>query len=71
MENNKLVLAFNYDDKIKIAEALAEAGIHRIEAGMPVVSHQDAKVVSDLAKEILDLKYSHLQDVWLMTFSVL
>ena len=46
-------VAFNYDDKIKIAEALAEAGIHRIEAGMPVVSHQDAKVVSDLAKRNL------------------
>ena len=46
-------VAFNHDDKIKIAEALAEAGIHRIEAGMPVVSHQDAKVVSDLAKRNL------------------
>ena len=26
------------DDKIRIAEALAEAGVHRIEAGMPIVS---------------------------------
>jgi len=46
-------VAFNYDDKIRIAEALAEAGVHRIEAGMPVVSHQDAKVVADLAKRNL------------------
>ena len=29
---------FTKDDKIRIAEALAEAGVHRIEAGMPVVS---------------------------------
>jgi isopropylmalate/homocitrate/citramalate synthase len=46
-------VAFDYDDKIRIAEALAEAGVHRIEAGMPVVSHQDAKVVYDLAKRNL------------------
>ena len=26
------------DEKIRIAEALAEAGVHRIEAGMPIVS---------------------------------
>ena len=43
-------LAFNYDDKIRIAEGLAEAGVHRIEAGMPVVSKDDAKVVQELAR---------------------
>ncbi len=43
-------LAFDYDDKIRIAEGLAEAGVHRIEAGMPVVSPDDARVVQDLAK---------------------
>ena len=43
-------LAFNYDDKIRIAEKLAEAGVHRIEAGMPVVSKDDARVVQELAK---------------------
>ena len=43
-------LAFNYDDKIRIAEGLAEAGVHRIEAGMPVVSKDDARVVQELAK---------------------
>ena len=43
-------LAFDYDDKIRIAEALAEIGVHRIEAGMPVVSRDDAKVVAELAR---------------------
>ena len=43
-------LAYNYDDKIRIAEGLAEVGVHRIEAGMPVVSPDDAKVVAELAK---------------------
>jgi isopropylmalate/homocitrate/citramalate synthase len=42
-------LAFNYEDKIRIAEGLAEVGVHRIEAGMPVVSKDDAKVVQELA----------------------
>ncbi len=43
-------LAFDFDDKIRIAEGLAEAGVHRIEAGMPVVSKDDARVVEELAK---------------------
>ena len=30
-------VVFTKDDKVRIAEALAEAGIHRIEAGMPAV----------------------------------
>ncbi len=46
-------IAFNYDDKIRIAEGLAEAGIHRIEAGMPVVSAEDARAISDLVKRNL------------------
>ncbi|MBT6405754.1 MAG: pyruvate carboxyltransferase, partial [Rhodospirillaceae bacterium] len=43
-------LAFDYDDKIRIAEGLAEVGVQRIEAGMPVVSKDDARVVQELAK---------------------
>ena len=43
-------LAFDYDDKMRIAEGLAEIGVQRIEAGMPVVSKDDARVVQDLAK---------------------
>ncbi len=31
-------IVFTKDEKIRIAEALAEAGVHRIEAGMPIVS---------------------------------
>ena len=43
-------LAFDFDDKIRIAEGLAEVGVQRIEAGMPVVSPDDAKVVQELAR---------------------
>jgi isopropylmalate/homocitrate/citramalate synthase len=43
-------IAYNYDDKIRIAEGLAEIGVHRIEAGMPVVSKDDQRVVEELAK---------------------
>lgn len=46
-------IAFNYDDKMRISEALAEAGVHRIEAGMPVVSKEDARLISDLVKRDL------------------
>jgi len=38
-------------DKVAIAKKLAEAGIHRIEAGMPAVSAEDEAAV----KEIVDL----------------
>ena len=31
-------VVFTKDDKLRIAEALAEAGVHRIEAGLPAVS---------------------------------
>jgi isopropylmalate/homocitrate/citramalate synthase len=43
-------VAYNYDDKMRIAEGLAEVGVHRLEAGMPVVSKDDARVVAELAK---------------------
>ena len=36
------------DDKIRIAEALAEAGVHRIEAGMPIVSPSDAAAIKEI-----------------------
>ncbi len=39
------------DDKVAIAKKLDEAGIHRIEAGMPAVSEEDEAAV----KEIIDL----------------
>jgi isopropylmalate/homocitrate/citramalate synthase len=43
-------VVFTADDKIRIAEALAEAGVHRIEAGLPAVSPDDAKAVTAIAK---------------------
>lgn len=43
-------VAFTFDDKIRIAEGLAEAGIHRIEAGLPAVSKDDFKAISEIVK---------------------
>ena len=44
---------FTKDDKIRIAEKLAEAGIHRIEAGMPAVSPNDEAAVREIVKRNL------------------
>lgn len=41
------------DDKIRIAEKLAEVGVHRIEAGMPAVSPEDAAAIKEIAKRNL------------------
>jgi len=41
------------DEKIRIAEALAEAGVHRIEAGMPIVSPSDRDAIKDIVKRNL------------------
>ena len=41
------------DDKIRIAEGLAEAGVHRIEAGMPIVSPSDAEAIKTIVKRNL------------------
>lgn len=46
-------IAFNKADKIRIAEALAEAGVHRIEAGMPVVSPDDSAAIKEIVKRNL------------------
>lgn len=46
-------VAFTKDDKIRIAEGLAEAGVHRIEAGMPVVSPDDAAAIKEIVKRDL------------------
>ncbi len=39
----------NADEKVAIAEKLAEAGVQRIEAGLPAVSPQDAEAVRRIA----------------------
>ncbi len=46
-------IVFRKDDKIRIAEGLAEAGVHRIEAGMPVVSPQDEAAIKEIVKRNL------------------
>ncbi len=46
-------LIFNKDQKIAIAESLAELGVHRIEAGMPAVSPQDEAAIKELVKRDL------------------
>ena len=47
---------FTSDDKVRIAEALAEAGVHRIEAGLPAVSPADADAVRRIASRGLPAK---------------
>ncbi|MDE2149043.1 MAG: pyruvate carboxyltransferase [Gammaproteobacteria bacterium] len=46
-------VAYDFNDKIRIAEGLAEAGVHRIEAGMPVVSRDDARAITEIVKRNL------------------
>lgn len=38
-------VALSADEKVRIAEKLAEAGVHRIEAGMPIVSAADRQAI--------------------------
>ncbi len=45
---------FNTDDKIRIAEALSDAGVHRIEAGLPAVSRHDEAAVRGIVDAGLD-----------------
>ncbi|HYJ70043.1 MAG TPA: hypothetical protein VEX15_20505 [Nocardioidaceae bacterium] len=47
---------FSADDKMRIAEALAGAGIQRIEAGLPAVSAEDEKAVRTIANAGLPSK---------------
>jgi len=44
-------IIFRKEEKVAIAKKLAEAGVHRIEAGMPAVSAEDEAAI----KEIVDL----------------
>ncbi len=46
-------VGFQKEEKIVIAEKLAEAGIHRIEAGMPATSKDDAAAISEIVKKDL------------------
>lgn len=41
-------LVFRKDEKVKIARALDEAGVDRIEAGLPSVSHSDTEAIGEI-----------------------
>jgi isopropylmalate/homocitrate/citramalate synthase len=43
-------VVFTKDDKLRIAETLADAGVHRIEAGLPAVSPADDAAVREMVK---------------------
>jgi isopropylmalate/homocitrate/citramalate synthase len=49
-------IVFTRDDKIRIAEALAEAGVHRIEAGLPAVSKSDEEAIRAIVRRKLGPK---------------
>ena len=61
-------IAYDYDDKIRIAEGLAEIGVQRLEAGMPVVTKE---LLPNLRNVILALKFILLHVAWWMTLSAL
>jgi len=43
-------IAYTFEDKIRIAKALAEAGVHRIETGMPAVSKVDEAAIKEIVQ---------------------
>ena len=43
-------IIFNKEQKIALADQMAEMGMHRIEAGMPAVSAQDREAIIEIAK---------------------
>ena len=61
-------IEFQPDEKVRIAERLAEAGVQRIEAGMPAVSPADAEAVrriaaADLPARIFSFSRCMVEDV--------
>jgi isopropylmalate/homocitrate/citramalate synthase len=49
-------VVFSKDEKIRIAEKLAETGVHRIEAGMPMVSRADEDAIREIVRRNLGPK---------------
>ena len=43
-------IVYSLEDKVKIAKALAGAGVHRIEAGMPAVSKVDEAAIKEIVQ---------------------
>ncbi len=49
-------IIFTRDEKVSIARKLAEIGVHRIEAGTPAASQEDADAIKAIVDEGLDSK---------------
>lgn len=49
-------VVFRKEEKIEIAKTLDEAGVPRIEAGMPAVSEEDRQAIEEIAKSDLNAK---------------
>lgn len=49
-------LVFTREDKVEIAQKLADVGVHRIEVGMPAVSKQDEEAIKKVASMNLGAK---------------
>jgi isopropylmalate/homocitrate/citramalate synthase len=43
-------IAYTREDKLRIAKALADAGVHRIETGMPAVSKEDEDAIKEIVQ---------------------
>lgn len=49
-------IVFNKDDKLAITRALSDAGVHRIEVGMPVISQEEKAAIKAITSERLKSK---------------
>ena len=49
-------VVFSVDDKVRIAEMLIEAGVTRIEAGMPAVSKDDFNAIQQISRNFPEAK---------------
>lgn len=49
-------VVFRKEEKIEIATALSEAGVHRVEVGMPAVSEEDRSAIETIAQKGLKAK---------------
>ena len=49
-------IVFNKDDKVNIAGALSEMGVHRIEVGMPVISKEEKEAIKTITSAGLSSK---------------
>ena len=60
---------FTADDKVRLAEALSEAGIHRIEAGLPAVSPADEAAVRRIVEADSTRRSTPSPAAWFPTFN--